>query len=132
MQGLVLLVGQAGDGQGHAFLGMGTGVFVELIGHRATVFTIEAQHDLFRQFGVGLQRRAVAQLQHARHQGSLAALCIEHRIETLALPGALAGGVIEQTGRIGRLAPLAVVHRQLARPRAAPSPLPRFNWQAES
>ncbi|MNP46515.1 hypothetical protein D3C76_1405170 [compost metagenome] len=73
-----MLVGQAGDGQGHAFLGMGACVFVELIRHRAAVFTIEAQHDLFRQLGVGLQRCAVAQLQHARHQGSLAALGVEH------------------------------------------------------
>ncbi|MCY1310901.1 hypothetical protein D9M70_611430 [compost metagenome] len=42
LQGLVLLVGQAGDGQGHAFLGMAACVFVELIRHRAAVFTIEA------------------------------------------------------------------------------------------
>jgi hypothetical protein len=57
---------------------MGTGVFVELTRHRATVVAVEAQDDLFRQLGVRLQRRAMAQLQHARHQRSLAALGVEH------------------------------------------------------
>ena len=110
-----MLVGQASDRQGHAFLGMRGGVLVELPRHRATVVTVQAQHDFLRQLGVRLQRRAMPQLKHARHQRGLTALGIEHGIETHALPRLRARGVIEQAGRVSGLAPLAVVHRQFAR-----------------
>ena len=56
LQGLVLGIGQAGDRQRHALTGMRLGIGVELAGQRADIFPVQAQHDVFRQLGVWLQR----------------------------------------------------------------------------
>ncbi|MNK86742.1 hypothetical protein D3C87_1066600 [compost metagenome] len=111
LQRLVLLVGQAGHRQRHALLRMLGGITVELRGHGTHVFPVQAQDDVLRQLRIRLQRSFVAKLQHPRHQCSLAALGIEHRIKALLLPGLFAGGVIEQSGRCNRLAAVTVVDR---------------------
>ena len=67
----VLLVCQPGYGQWHALFGMVLSVSVELTRCRADILAIEAKDDFCRQFGIGGQRRTVAQLKHASHQGSL-------------------------------------------------------------
>ncbi|MNQ79022.1 hypothetical protein D3C85_939510 [compost metagenome] len=116
LQGLVLLAGQAGHGQGHALFRVLFGIAVEFAGLRTQVGPVQAQNDVFRQLGVGLQGGLVPQFQHARHQPGLAALSIEYRIEVLALPGGLAKRVIVQAGRVRRLAAITGVDRRLARP----------------
>ncbi|MNP12776.1 hypothetical protein D3C76_1050270 [compost metagenome] len=115
LQRLVLLISQAGDRQGHAFLGVSAGISVELARQGAHVLAIETQDDVRRQFGIGLQRIAVPQFQHARHQCGLASLGVEHRIEAFLLPGALAERVKEQPARRDRLAAIAVIHRDFRR-----------------
>src|SRR5690606_9700417 len=67
------------------------------------------------QFGVGRQRRLVAEFKHPRHQRSLTALGIEYRIEVFLLPGALAEGVVKQARGRCRLGAFAVIYRHLAR-----------------
>ncbi|MNP27312.1 hypothetical protein D3C76_1202110 [compost metagenome] len=115
LQRLVLLVGKAGDCQGHPFPGVSAGITVELARQGAHVVAIEAQDDVLGQPGIGLQRVGVTQFKHARHQCSLAALGVEHRIEAFMLPGALAKRVIEQTARRDRLAAFTVIHRDFRR-----------------
>ncbi|MCY1428064.1 hypothetical protein D9M71_439350 [compost metagenome] len=114
--GVVFLVGQPGHRQRHALLGVGAGIGVELMGQGAHVVAVQAEDDLLGQLGVGRERGLVPQLQHARHQRGLAALVVEHRVETLVAPLALAVGVVEQPRGGHRLAPLALVHRDLAGP----------------
>ncbi|MNV47921.1 hypothetical protein D3C71_1398050 [compost metagenome] len=68
LQRLVLLVGQAGHRQWHAFLRVRSGVAIELRGHGTHILPVQAQDDVLRQPGVGLQGGVVAQFQHPRHQ----------------------------------------------------------------
>ncbi|MNC24449.1 hypothetical protein D3C75_725040 [compost metagenome] len=113
LQRLVLGRGKAGDRQWHALLGVGTGVGVELARQRAHVVAVQAQDDFLGQLGVGRERGLVPQLEHARHQRGLAALVVEHRVEALLAPFALAVGVVEQPRGGHCLAALALVHRYL-------------------
>ncbi|MNF84617.1 hypothetical protein D3C84_669870 [compost metagenome] len=115
LQRLVLLIGEAGDRQRHAFLRVGTRVAIKLGGHRAHVFPVQTQDDVFGQLGIGLQRRTVTQLKHARHQGRLIALGVEHRVKAHFLPGLLAARVIEQSSRCHGLAAITVIHRDFGR-----------------
>ena len=116
LQSLVLLIGQAGDRQRHAFLGVSAGIGIELAGRCAHIFAVEPQHNVVGQLGIGRQRRVVPQLQHARHQRSLAALGVQHRIEALLLPRLLTECVIKQPRSWRGLAALAVIHRHFACP----------------
>ncbi|MCY1408466.1 hypothetical protein D9M71_237860 [compost metagenome] len=111
LQGLVLRIGQAGDRQRHALLGVRLGIGVELPRLWAHIGAIEAQHNLLRQLGIGLQRRVVPLFEHARHQRGLAALGIQYRVKTFAAPTRSAVGIKEQPRRRLGDAAAAVVHR---------------------
>ncbi|MNT06017.1 hypothetical protein D3C72_1406650 [compost metagenome] len=113
LQGLILGIGQARDSQGHALFGMGTGIGVKFARLGAHVVAVKAQNDLFRQLGIGRQRRLVTQFEHPCHQCSLTALVVEHRVKALALPGFSAVCVIEQPGRGYSGAAIALIHRHL-------------------
>ncbi len=111
--GVVFLVGQAGHRQWHAFLGVSAGIGIELMRQRAHVVAVQAQDDFLGQLGIGRERGLVPQLEHARHQRGLAALVVEHRVEALLAPLALAMGVVEQPRGGHCLAALALVHGNL-------------------
>jgi hypothetical protein len=78
LQGLVLPVGQSGDGQWHAFFWVLPGVSGELAGHRAHILAADAQHDVVRHLGVRCERCVVAQFEHPCHQRRLTALNVQH------------------------------------------------------
>ena len=110
----VLLVGQAGHGQRHTLFGMALGIGIELAGRRADVLAVQAQDDFFGQFGIRGQRRAVPQLQHARHQGRLRALGVEHRVKTLVAPFSGAAGIVEDPRGGHGIDAITFVYRHLA------------------
>ena len=116
LYGVVLLVCQPGDGQGHALFGVALGVGIELARRRADVFAVQAQHDFFGQLGVGGQRRAVPQLQHARHQGRLRTLGVEHRVKAFVTPLVRAAGIVKNPRRRDGIDAVALVHRHFACP----------------
>ncbi|MNL03784.1 hypothetical protein D3C87_1243320 [compost metagenome] len=115
LQRLILLIGQPGHRQRHAFFRMRAGVAFELGGHRAQVFAVQTQDDVFRELGIRRQWRLVPKFEHARHQRSLAALGIEHRIEVFLLPGTFTEGIVKQSSGGCRLCALAIVDRHFAR-----------------
>ena len=114
LHGAVLLVGQAGNGQRHTLPGMALGIGIELTGRRADVFAVQAQDDVFGQFGIRGQRRAMPQLQHAGHQGCLSALGVEYRVKALVAPFIGAAGIVENPRWCHGIHPVALVDRYLA------------------
>ena len=111
LQGVVLLIGQAGDRQRHALARVRASVGIELVGQRAHVLSLNAEHDVAGQLGIGGQRRLVTQFQHALHQRRLATLIVEHGIEAFLAPACLVLGIVEQPCGCDGLAALALVHR---------------------
>jgi len=73
-----------------------SGVAVEFIRQRASVFPANADLQRGRQLGIGRQRLAATELEHSCHQRSLVALAIEYRIEALAPPRGVVIGVEKQ------------------------------------
>ncbi len=115
LHGGVFLITEAGHRERHAAVPGLASIAIELVGQRAVVLPVDADIQLRRQLGIGRQRLAATQIQHARHQRRLIALGVEHRMEALASPGLLAFGVEKQASRGLGLGAYAVVHRQFVR-----------------
>ena len=113
-QGGVLVIVQPRHGERHAAMGILLRIGGEFTRQWAAVAAGDGYVEVVRELGIGLERLAATQLQHALDQRSLAVAAIEHRMKVALAPGRLALCIqIKPSGRL-RLAARTVVHQLLA------------------